>query len=485
VRYRLNGLLTYKDIENITQGEWLTKPKDFQVKIKGGTFDTRSLGKANIFFAWSGESGDGHMYLSQLDGSDMVLIVVEKRVPVVGEIPMLFVPDSLRALQNIAQELGHRFVGKIVTLTGSCGKTTIKSWLSYLLKEKFNVLSNTGSFNNHIGCPITILNLTTDHDLLLLEMGTSGLGELNLLSSLVPADITILLNVGHAHLGMFGSLENTYIAKTEIFNNQKAEAVSLIPSGDSRIKSLLKGKNYQLFGKGSPDFSWKNLEVDPKEKKQKLQFQTPEGNQTVWVNQLGAHVGDLLSAAIAVCYQLGLNWKDIEPKFSTLPLEKGRSTFRTGLNDVIILDDTYNANPESVANMLATLCSIPAEEHIAVIGNLAEMDENLKDSVDVIIRSIPQKLTKLFLSGETAPILKKVIGEHFPQIRIKEIQSIRKTIEALKPLCDKSAIIGVKGSRGSHTERIVAGLAGQSIQCEKMVCGLLKMCLECDEMTVG
>ena len=188
----MNELLTYGKIHQLTQGTWLTAPANASQTLRSGAFDTRALGKAEIFFTWGGES-DAHQYLNQLTNSNIRLAIVEKSVPPLGNIAILKVKNSLEALHVLASYLAKSFKGKIITITGSSGKTTAKSWLSHILKHKFHLLHNIGSFNNQIGCPITILDLDTDHDIIVLEMGTSGLGELESLSAIAPADVSMLL----------------------------------------------------------------------------------------------------------------------------------------------------------------------------------------------------------------------------------------------------------------------------------------------------
>lgn len=480
----MNNLLNFSIIEAITAGEWLSRPERMDETVVGGTFDSRNLGSADIFFAWKGEKGDGHQYISQLKGSAIKLIMVEKDVPLLPGIAILKVKNSLEALQTMARHLAKGFSGKIVSITGSCGKTTAKTWLNHMLKDQFKILTNIGSFNNHIGCPITILNMQPDHNLMILEMGTSGLGELELLSSIAPADVTVLLNVGHAHLGKMGSLENTYRAKLEIFTHQKEGAVSIIPDFDSKIKAQFKKDNAVYFGPEAGLFNWSGVAIDEESFQQLIQFGTPAGKKEVNVNQLGDYAGDLLSASLAICHHLGVSASGITDKFATLPQEKGRLTPLVGMNGVKILDDTYNANPESVVNMLNIICSLKADQYIGVVGNLAEMDKGLKNSIGIMKEKLPTNLTHLFLEGETAPAIQRMVEESFPHIQTYLITSFEKTLSQLKALATPKSVMGIKGSRSSHMERYVYALSeDQPVTCHLQKCGLLKMCNGCEQLS--
>lgn len=478
----MNSLLTFEKIQSLTRGRWIAEPQDLSVVLKGGAFDTRSLGNAQIFFAWRGETGDGHDYLNQLAASDIRLILVEKEVARVGDKAMLRVDNSLQTLHLLARELVKGFQGKIVNITGSSGKTTTKGWLQHVINGHRNLLTNSGSFNNHIGCPITILNMDETHDVLLLEMGTSGPGEIDLLTSIAPADIALLLNVGHAHLGKFGTIENTYQAKLELFSHLKPNAIALLPFSDERLQKSIINGDKQLFGQGAPDFSWSRLKIDAQSRAQTFRFDTYYGSNTVTVPRLEDYVGELLSAILAVCYHLDLAWEQVEPGLKQLPQEKGRSMFVKGLNDVLILDDTYNANPESVIAMLNTICALEMRRRVGVVGNLAELDTDLKESAGYILEHLPDNLTDLYLSGETGKILFPLIKSRFPELAISYADSIHTLIDELTHLTDSKTVIGVKGSRTSHMERVVYALAGKPFRCPLARCGKLTMCKDCKEL---
>ena len=474
--------LSFFEIQALTKGEWISRPENEKDTLVGGTFDTRKLENSEIFFAWKGENSDAHSYLHMLQNSDIRLAIVEKDVPLIPGVAILKVVESLQALHQIARELSHRFQGKIITITGSSGKTTAKTWLSHLLGSKFNVLTNEGSFNNHIGCPITILNLSQEHEVLVLEMGTSGLGELELLTSIAPADISILLNVGRAHLGKFGSIENTYRAKLEIFSHQKPGALSLIPYQDKKLRKWATNNKGVYFGADSPQYHWNTIKVDSTRMEQELQFSYSNTKKKVRVNQIGEYVGELLSGMLAICEKLKIPWELVSKRFLTLQQEKGRSHFLTGINGVRILDDSYNANPESVINMLQTIRSIPASRRIAVIGNLAELDEDLEDSAIYIQNNIPQGIQQLYFGGETGKILTGLIQEKRPELKVSFFESHSEIIDELKSSCDEQTIIGVKGSRSSHMERIVLALCETNTQCQEILCNKLLMCNYCDRL---
>lgn len=478
----MNRLLNFRRIQAITQGIWLKEPADLEKEIRGGAFDTRHLNDAQIFFAWEGENSDGHRYLQQLKSSSIELIFVEKAVDAVGDKAILKVESSLKALHSLAKDLIAGFQGRIVNITGSSGKTTTKEWLRAVINGHRVLLTNEGSFNNHIGCPITILNLHRSHDLLVLEMGTSGMGEIDMLTDIAPGDISVLLNVGHAHIGMFGSREKIYQAKLELFNHTAEDAVIIVPAADTRLSGFQTEHKKLLFGADAPDFSWSRIDIDTRTKSQTLQFKSPWGEKQVTVPRLGEYVGDLLSAILAVCYALDLCWEQIEPGLEELPQEKGRSTFIDGKDGVLILDDTYNANPESVIAMLKTISSLDKARVVGVVGNLAELDEQMEQSAAVLLDNIPIRLTHLFLSGETGHLLFPMIRDRYPHLDCRLIDAITDMIQVLFDMADHDTVIGIKGSRTAHMERLVYALGGRMPRCHLTRCTKLMMCKHCEEL---
>ncbi|MDX2469097.1 MAG: UDP-N-acetylmuramoyl-tripeptide--D-alanyl-D-alanine ligase [SAR324 cluster bacterium] len=472
----INILLTYKKAAEVTAGQWVTTPNDEMLSLSGAAFDSRQLGEAEIFFTLEG-ARDAHDFLPSLVGSNIKLVVVTKDVPALKGMAILKVTDSLKALQDLASHQAQQAQAKIIAITGSSGKTTAKAWLNYLLSPHFKVQASPGSFNNHIGCPVTILDLEQDTEILILEMGTNGLGELDLLSSIGLADFTLLLNVGHAHVGKFGSFENTYKAKLEIFNHQKAGALSIVPHFDPKILDQTQHLKPITFGAGG-DYSAVVLATE--NYSQTLELTTPKVKYQFTLNQLGEYVGSTF-AALAVILEhfgvLGLTLQTLK-----LPQEKGRSTLlKSGLG-ATLLDDTYNANPESVINMLTTLASLSEETKVGVIGNLGELDEDLATTASLIVDNIPAGITHLFFTGASGELLAPLVVAKYPDITTEFCPSLKNLFQKIEPLNREGVAIGVKGSRAAHLERIILLLGGRQINCLVESCFHLKNCGSCGEL---
>lgn len=475
----MHSSLTFQTAQEATGGRWLCEPSQPERPLVGAAFDTRRLGAEEIFFALDLGGGDGHQFLHLLENSQIKLAVVHKEALAPKGIATLRVEDTLKALHQMAHWRATYFTGRILALTGSSGKTTTKTWLNHFIGPVARVQSNPGSFNNHIGCPVTLLGLLPETELLILEMGTSGPGELDLLSSIAPPDVTLLLNVGHAHLGKFGSAEALLEAKLEIFNHHRAGARQIIPGWDARITERLGPKALRF---GPESCRWAERLPTKRGGAQRFKLHGPMGPVEVEVPHPGDYVGDLLCAIYGVFEALDLPLKALAENAATLPQERGRSTLLEGAQGTQLLDDSYNANPESLVNMLQTLTGLEGERFVACVGNLAEMDEGLKESRSVILEGLPKKLTHLFLGGETGQLLAPLVREARPDLVVVNFKQPLELLAPLEPLLGPKTVIGIKGSRSAHMERLTLALQGCAVTCRLSPCSLLVNCADCPEL---
>jgi UDP-N-acetylmuramyl pentapeptide synthase len=186
-----------------------------------------------------------------------------------------------------------------------------------------------------------------------------------------------------------------------------------------------------------------------------------------------------LSAAVAVAYRLGLSWADWADRLADLPVEKGRAVFVRERDDRLILDDTYNANPESLIGMLETICRLRRQPTIGVIGHLAELENPLSESAAHILEHLPKGLSHLYFTGETGRILAPLVAARYPTIQVRYLAEMAALIAHVKAWVGKAAVIGVKGSRSAHMERVVYALQEVDFSCCLTSCSRLNMCNVC------
>lgn len=452
-------MLTGNSIQAITQGEWIVKLADPKVTIRGATFDTRQVIDQHIFFCWQGEQADGHNFVNKLAATSIKLIIAEKIIAVPDGIALLLVKNSLESLHKIAQWLASNFRGDIIALTASSGKTTTKNWLSAILANKFNVLQSQKNFNNHIGCPITMLDLQPHHNLIILEMGASSIGEIELLTKIINPSISILLNVGLAHLGMFGCLANTYKAKLEIFKNNRKNAVGFIPN-DSTLKKMVKKLNspkFKIFDT-TTEIKCELLEANFEQFKMLFDITIGKITKKIWIPTFGVHLSSSISLICSVATHLDLSWEQIQTGLTKLPIIDSRMAPIKLNQNRYIIDDTYNANPDSVINLLNSMAIIKKLKKIAVIGELAELEEGLTHSANYIIQRLPNQIDKILFLGKTGKILVDAINRSNKPINCEFCANKKQALQKIQQYFTANTVIGIKGSRSSKMEQLVKTL---------------------------
>lgn len=243
-----------------TKAELISVKKDAQ--IKGVSIDSRTLKRGDLFIAIKGKRFDGHDFIAQAAKKGASCVVAERNVLAkknhrtkdfgVGvNIPLIIVRNSIKALGDIAHFHRKRFSVPVVGVTGSCGKTTAKEMISFLLEGKLCVLKNEGTQNNQIGLPMTLLKLDRHHDIVVLEMGTNHFGEIRYLSKIAAANIGLILNIGPAHLEFFGNLGTVFREKYELIRSLNHPAIGILNADDKFLNATLKkNKDKTLFGFG-------------------------------------------------------------------------------------------------------------------------------------------------------------------------------------------------------------------------------------------
>jgi UDP-N-acetylmuramoyl-tripeptide--D-alanyl-D-alanine ligase len=418
------------------------------------SLDSRSIKAGELFIAISGEHFDGHAFIEQAKNHGAVAALVEKVVP--SDIPLICVADTRKALGKLAQIHREQFALPIIGLTGSCGKTTSKEMLRAILSERGSVLASSKSFNNDIGVPLTLLELTTQHQFAVIEMGANHLGEIAHLSQITKPDIALITNIAPAHLEGFGSIERVAEAKSEIFLGLAPDGVAII-NGDDHFESTWKHRltHHKIihFGLNTrADFSAKNVHLDSQGRVQFILL-TPSGEISIHLLLAGEH--NLLNAlaAAATASQVGASLNDIKTGLEKIQSVPGRAMVLESKSGATVIDDTYNANPRSVAAALQLLAHYPGE-HIFVMGDMAELGDNAAYYHQEIGR-LAKKLSieHLYACGQLTTLTIQAFGPSG-----KHYASQETLIKALKPLVQKGVSILIKGSRLAHMEKVVRAL---------------------------
>lgn len=338
--------------------------------------DSRHLTPGALFIPLEGERFDGHAFLNDaLEGGAVGCLTARERE---GYLPGKFyvkVRSTQRALRDLARYYKSRFPIPFVAVTGSVGKTTTKDMVAAVLSVRYRVLKTEGNFNNDIGLPLTLLRLDHTHQICVLEMGMDHAGEIDYLSQLVEPDVAVITNIGDSHIENLGSREAIFQAKCEIFRHLKQEGVAIL-NGDDPLLATLRGKLPQttLFvGRGEGlDYTALNVESDG-ETHLRCTVRTPSAQFLAEIPALGAHMVYPTLAATAVAEHFGMAGDEITQGIRAFLPTKMRMNVVRCPGDIVILNDAYNANPQSMRAAAAVLSDAKGRRKVAVVGDMKEL----------------------------------------------------------------------------------------------------------------
>lgn len=424
------------------------------VQVSTFNINTRELRPGQVFIALKGEQFDGHDFLQSAYEKKAAAAIVSSALS--SPIPIIKVKDTRLALGQIAAHHRKQFHLPIIAVTGSCGKTTVKSMIANILSYMGPTLAPVRSFNNEIGVPLTLLELTQDHQFAVIEMGANHPNEIAYLSSLTSQDVAVITNVAPAHLAGFGSIEGIAKAKGEIYDALDSKGTAILNSDDKFAdywkKNLLQ-KKFITFGiKEKADVFGDNIVLN-EEGKASFDVHYPDGKITIILPLLGLHNVMNALAAIAATLAVGATSKAIQKGLETvIPVSKRLVKYK-GLSGAMIIDDTYNANPLSVTAALEMLAHGKGEK-IFVFGDMAELgheEERMHSEIGEKAKRLG--IDKLFACGRLSHSTVAAFGEN--GAHYKDQSSL---IEALKPMLHSNTTVLIKGSRSSQMENIVRAI---------------------------
>ena len=407
------------------------------------TTDSRNCPKGSIFFALKGDKFDGNQYAGKALASGCVYAVIDNPDYYIGERTIL-VDNVLKTLQQLAHH--HRKVLglPIIGITGTNGKTTTKELLAAVLSTKFNLLYTEGNFNNHIGVPLTLLRLTHDHEMAVIEMGASHPGDIKELVDIVHPNYGIITNVGRAHLEGFGSFEGVIRTKGELYDYiRRSKGKIFIKKENEYLQSIAKGIEQITYGNGDDAFaSGQVVSCDPF-----LVFNWKQQGKlhTVETHIIGSYNLDNVLAAVAVGRFFKIPAERISRAIAAYEPTNNRSQFKKTDNNELIID-AYNANPSSMKVALDNFITMPVQPKAIILGDMRELGPTSDELHAEVVAQIKKgQFDKVFLCGE--PFSK--VGKEFSPFATTEamVEELRK-----QPL--KGYHILIKGSHSMGLEKL-------------------------------
>ncbi len=441
------------------------RPRD---PLGGVSSDSRTLEAGQLFVALKGERYDGHQFVAQAlaKGAAAALVARGFSLPSGPPACLLEVPDTLKALGDLAAAWRREFSTRVAAITGSNGKTTSKEMLAAILGQRHRVLKNRGNLNNLIGLPLTLLTLDEGHSAAVLEMGMNQPGEIARLTQIAAPEAGLITNVGPAHLGPLGSLEAVAAAKVELFQGLSVSATALVNLDDPRLAPWARRLDCRVLTFGlNAAAEVRARSVTAQGEGQSFELALPMGEPvTVRLPVAGLHNVRNAVAAAAAAWALGQDPQSMMAGLISFRPMPGRLTPIKTRGGMWLLDDTYNANPASLAAGLQTLDSLAGDRPRALIlGDMLELGPSAPQLHFNAGRQAVESGCSLVLAlGEQAEQV--VAGARDAGLGGSAAQGFGELDPLLAEagrLLNPEHVLLVKGSRSMHMERAVKALTGR------------------------
>jgi len=425
---------------------------DADTLVTGWSIDSRTLRPGDLFFALRGPNHDGHAYVAEVLRKGAAGAVVDRDIAASGIV--LRVPDTLRALQELALWARREWRGDVVAVTGSAGKTTTKDVIAELLSVGMETARNEGNLNNHVGLPLSMLRIEETARIAVLEMGMNHAGEIRHLSALARPDVGVITNVGYAHIENFESIEGIAAAKRELIESLGESGTAVLNADDPRVAAFAAihpGRTI-LYGQ-SPAAQVRAEDVEYLAEGDSAGVRFRVGTTFFESAFTGRHGVSNLLAGIAVAGVYGIPPSRLRQKVSELKPGKMRGE-RLRHQGVLIFNDCYNSNPDAVRAMLDVLRDTPARRRIAVLGEMLELGRWAEPlhrdvgsyaamcGIDVLVG----------ISGATRHMLDAATRAGLPAGAAFFFDDPAAAGRLARTLAQPGDVILFKGSRGVHVE---------------------------------
>ena len=363
--------LTIKNLTEVCSGTYHGPENVMDREVSSITTDSRKIEKDSLFVPIVGERVDAHRFIPDVM-SKGALVTLSERELENADFPYIQVGSSLQAVKDIAEFYLKQLQIPVVGITGSVGKTSTKETIASVLSRKYNVLKTEGNFNNGIGLPLTIFNLTEEHEVAVLEMGIDHLHEL---ASISQPDICVITNIGLAHMENLGSRDGILKAKTEVFDHLRPNASVILNGDDDKLSTVaeVQGKKPVFFGLSDHLDAYADGIVSQGLRGTDAVLHLPLGEINVHIPVPGKHMVYNALAGACVGMKLGLTLEEIQTGISSLKTIAGRTNL-IDTGSLLIIDDCYNANPVSMKSSLDVL-STATGRTVAVMGDMYELGD--------------------------------------------------------------------------------------------------------------
>jgi len=448
--------ITLKDLFNLPTAS-IYNPDGYK-SAAHVTIDSRNVKPNSIFIAIKGDKFNGHDFVNEalIKGANAVIInenELKKYEDNVGTI--ITVKNTVQALGDLANVWRKKLSAKVIGITGSNGKTTTKEMLTILLSEKYKVQATVRNNNNHIGVPLTIFSCNEKHQILIAETGTNHFGEIAYSSKILQPDFALITNIGASHLEYLKNLQGVKKEKISLFDEtEKNNGLVFLNIDDSRLKPLANKYRNISFGFNDKADVKTSIKGYTNEGKTILHIQNKKSSLDCTSPLLGEHNAKNLIAAIVIALKLGLTKEEILKGIEKIKPVKQRLNAKI-FENVLLIDDTYNANPQSMRAAFEAVKTISLyPRKIAVLGDMFELGNESKKEHELLTASIKKnKIHEVYLLGKGMKYLAKKLQEE--KIICKHFAVRKKLEHFLEGYSMQNSVVLVKGSRGMKMEEFV------------------------------
>ena len=416
--------------------------------LAGVCIDSRQARRGDLFIALPGAYADGHCFINDAakHGAAAAMVTAPCDASIASQI---IVDDCALALARLATHWRRQFVGKVAAITGSNGKTTIKEMLFSICRTAVGDAAHKsrGNLNNHLGVPLSMLELRPQHQLAVLETGMDAFGELRQLGAICRPHVAVINNAQRAHLGKFESISAIAAAKGELIETLSADGVAVLNADDPHFslwQKMAGQRKVIAFGFGE--------NANYRGRYENGQLFLPDNDKPISLPIAGKHNNGNALAAAAAATALQLSTEIIQQGLENFSPPPGRLQFKKINANVVLIDDTYNANPDSMAAALAVLNNC-AGEKFAALGDMLALGETSADEHETLLAAAVKAGVNVFAVGaQMKGAVNQTGGAHFAD-KESLVQALKEQLQQ----CKEAAVL-IKGSRGMQMEDVVQGL---------------------------
>jgi UDP-N-acetylmuramoyl-tripeptide--D-alanyl-D-alanine ligase len=437
---------------------------DGTVVINKVSTDSRTIKPGELFVALHGENFEGHDFVEAgaKAGATGALVDLNWAGSVPNDFVLLRATDTLQAYQMLAANYRRSLTLKVLAITGSNGKTSTKDFAASVLARKFRVTKTEGNFNNHVGLPRTILEATSGDQIAVWELGMNHPGEIAALAKIAAPDVAIITNIGVAHIEFMGSREAIAMEKGALAEAIEPEGTVILNADDPFTQGIAERTRARVVLAGTTGGSVRAIEI--RQSAEGSEFTIVEGAHRcrAQLPVAGSHMVQNALLAVAAGRAFGLSIEECAAGLAAAPLTKARLQIKE-IGGVQFLDDSYNANPDSMKAALRTLVELDADgKRIAVLGEMRELgSESERGHREVGETAATLEVNQLITIGDTA----ELIAEGARTAGLQKVLSARSTAEAanlLGKIARPGDLVLIKGSRAARTEEVIEKFGSQN-----------------------